>query len=193
MDKQHIIHKIYDYLMSTLAAVASVLILLDTIQSLRKWEWVLFIVIYLIFTADLITRLAKAKDKKRFLKHNYMDVIALIPIHGVFPLPFGGRGVMKMFGRDRREQMYLSLEHNVSVDCCPFFIWQTNSDDPRHSFTLGQALTAVGISFEMHLFPEGVHGLALADGNNDLDSNLPHVARWASLCAEWLEEVFNAK
>ena len=100
MDKQHIIHKIYDYLMSTLAAVASVLILLDTIQSLRKWEWVLFIVIYLIFTADLITRLAKAKDKKRFLKHNYMDVIALIPIHGVFPMPFGGKAdsVLRVIG-----------------------------------------------------------------------------------------------
>ena len=40
----------------------------------------------------------------------------------------------------------------------------------------------------MHLFPEGVHGLALADGQNDLAMDLPHVARWASLCAEWLTE-----
>ena len=87
---------------------------------------------------------------------------------------------------NKEELIYFAPEVNVTRQTPPFFIWQTNGDDPRHSFTLGQALTAVGIPFEMHLFPEGVHGLALADGNNDLASDLPHVARWASLCAEWL-------
>ena len=90
MDKHYIVHKVYDYIMIALAALASVLILLDTIQSLRKWEWILFLAIYLIFTADLVTRLAKAKNKKAFIRRNYMDVIALIPIHGVIPLPVTG-------------------------------------------------------------------------------------------------------
>ncbi len=106
-----------------------------------------------------------------------------------FPLPFGGRGVMKMFGRDRREQMYLSLEHNVSVDCCPFFIWQTNSDDPRNAFALGSALQAAGVPFELHCFPDGRHGMCLGDGENDLAMDIPHVAHWAELCAEWLRSV----
>ena len=90
------------------------------------------------------------------------------------------------FVANKRELIYFAPEVNITPETPPFFIWQTNSDDPRHSFTLGQALTAVGIPFEMHLFPEGVHGLALADGHNDLAMDLPHVARWASLCAEWL-------
>ena len=76
---------------------------------------------------------------------------------------------------------------NIKRDTPPFFIWQTNSDDPRHSFTLGQALTAMAIPFEMHLFPGGVHGLALADGNNDLFMDVPHVAQWAPLCVTWLK------
>ena len=44
----------------------------------------------------------------------------------------------------------------------------------------------MGIPFEMHLFPGGVHGLALADGNNDLYMDVPHVAQWAPLCTTWL-------
>lgn len=92
------------------------------------------------------------------------------------------------FIASKEELIYFAPEVNITPQTPPFFIWQTNSDDPRHSFTLGQALTAVGIPFEMHLSPEGVHGLALADGYNDLDMDIPHVARWAQLCAEWLRE-----
>ncbi len=91
MNKQKFIHKAYDYAFSILAVTASVLVLLDTTQSLRKWEWVLFIVIYFVFLADLTIRLAKADDKKKFLKQNYMDFIALIPIHGVLPVKITGR------------------------------------------------------------------------------------------------------
>lgn len=104
---------------------------------------------------------------------------------GFFVDPFANM-THNPFVRSKAELIYFAPEVNVTVETPPFFIWQTNSDDPRHSFTLGQALTAVGVPFEMHLFPEGVHGLALADGNNDLSMDLPHVARWAGLCAEWM-------
>ena len=106
---------------------------------------------------------------------------------GFFVDPFGDR-IMNPYVANKEELIYFAPEVNVTRATPPFFIWQTNSDDPRHSFTLGQALTAVGIPFEMHLFPEGAHGLALADGNNDLGADLPHVGRWAKLCAEWLTE-----
>ena len=104
---------------------------------------------------------------------------------GFFCDPFSDM-IRNPFVANKAELIYFAPEVNVTPETPPFFIWQTNSDDPRHSFTLGQALTAVGVPFEMHLFPEGVHGLALADGHNDLAMDLPHVARWASLCAEWL-------
>lgn len=87
---------------------------------------------------------------------------------------------------DRSEKLYLAPEKNITCDTPPFFIWQTNSDDPRNSFVLGAALTEAGVPFELHCFPDGVHGLALADGNNDLYMDIPHVAHWSGLCAEWL-------
>jgi len=91
--------------------------------------------------------------------------------------------------KDRAEKLYLAPEKNITVKTPPFFIWQTNSDDPRLSMNLAKALTEAGIMFELHCFPDGVHGMALADGNNDLDMKIPHLMHWSELCAEWLENL----
>ena len=90
---------------------------------------------------------------------------------------------------DRAEQMYLAPEKNVTEETPPFFIWQTNGDDPRRSMNLAWELTDRGIPFELHCFPEGPHGIGLADGNNDAAIHIPHVAHWSTLCAEWLESL----
>ena len=89
----------------------------------------------------------------------------------------------------RREKLYFAPEKNITCDTPPFFIWQTISDDPRNAFVLASALTDAGVPFELHCFPDGEHGLALADGANDLSLAVPHTARWAGLCAEWLRGV----
>ncbi len=89
---------------------------------------------------------------------------------------------------ERAEKLYLAPEKNITANTPPFFIWQTNSDDPRLSMKLAWELTDNGVPFELHCFPEGVHGLALADGNNDLDMKLPHLMHWSELCAEWLAQ-----
>lgn len=104
---------------------------------------------------------------------------------GMFTDPFADK-TQNPFVANKKELIFFAPEVNIRPDSPPFFIWQTNSDDPRHSFTLGQALTAMGIPFEMHLFPGGIHGLALADGDNDLSMSVPHVAQWAPLCTTWL-------
>ena len=72
----------------------------------------------------------------------------------------------------------------LSANCATVY----DCDDPRNAFATGYALTMAGVPFELHCFPEGVHGLALADGANDLSMDIPHVAHWAQLCAEWLTE-----
>ena len=107
------------------------------------------------------------------------------------PFSFGGIPKTAFQDPDRAEKLYLAPEKNITTDTPPFFIWQTIDDffgDPRHSFELGTALTEAGVPFEMHIYPEGVHGLALADGNNDLSMDLPHVATWADLCAQWMRK-----
>jgi acetyl esterase/lipase len=103
-----------------------------------------------------------------------------------FPRPFSPS---PLTAAESAEAQYLSVENNLTPETPPFFIWQTNSDDPRHSLNLAWQLQCADIPFELHCFPGGAHGLALADGNNDLDMKLPHVMHWAELCAEWLSEL----
>ncbi|WP_337098258.1 alpha/beta hydrolase [Paenibacillus sp. YIM B09110] len=90
---------------------------------------------------------------------------------------------------NRAETIYLSPDKNISAATPPFFIWQTNPDDPRFSLNLAKELTDAGVPFELHCFPDGPHGVALADGNNDMDYRLPHLMHWSELCAEWLEGI----
>ena len=117
---------------------------------------------------------------------------AVVIAYGAFAFSTYPQGFLGFFHnpfvRNREELYYFAPEANITPETPPMFIWQTNSDDPRHSMALGSALQQAGVEFEMHLFPQGVHGLALADGENDLAMDIPHVARWADLCAEWLEE-----
>lgn len=101
--------------------------------------------------------------------------------HGFMKNPF--------VDHNKAEELYLAPEKNITVQTPPFFIWQTNSDDPRFSMYLAKELADYDIPFELHCFPGGIHGLALADGNNDLDQKFPHIMHWSTLCAEWLEEL----
>ena len=76
-----------------------------------------------------------------------------------------------------------SLERLVTPDAPPFFVWHTVPDDivpVAHSYELGRALADAGTSHELHIFPEGGHGLGLAEGTPGADA-------WPRLCAAWLE------
>jgi len=86
----------------------------------------------------------------------------------------------------RKERVFLAFEKNITIDTPPFFIWQTISDDPRHGIALAKELTDYGVPFELHFFPDGHHGVGLADGNNDSNERFPHLEHWSELAGEWL-------
>lgn len=106
-----------------------------------------------------------------------------------FPAPFGTKLEGDFWGRTREEMYYLAPEKNITPNTPPFFIWQTMSDDGRHGMCLAKALQDAEVAYELHIFTDGVHGLAMADSNNDLDMSIPHVAHWGELCSEWLEKI----
>ncbi len=63
------------------------------------------------------------------------------------------------------------------------FIWHTSNDSAvnvRNSLLYGEKLRNLNIQFEMHIFPDGCHGLGLAPQS-------PHVAQWAGLLKNWLD------
>lgn len=103
-----------------------------------------------------------------------------------FPMPFGMEPEGELFGKDARERFYLAPEKHVTPETPPMFIWQTLSDDGRHGMCLAKALQDAGVSYELHIVEGGVHGLSIADGENDLAAAVPHIAHWTELCDEWL-------
>lgn len=113
---------------------------------------------------------------------------AAVICYGAFAVAsFPGRILAESpFEKGHEERVYLSAEKNITVDTPPFFIWQTISDDPRHGLTLAKELTDYGVPFELHMFPDGHHGVGLADGNNDSRECFPHLAHWSALAGEWL-------
>lgn len=106
-----------------------------------------------------------------------------------FPKPFmmpddfaGDKG-----GATMKERMYLAPEKNIKYNSPPFFIWQTLSDDGRYGMNLAKELNDAKIPYELHIFEGGVHGLGMADGENDLGMNIPHITHWGTLCDEWMQ------
>ncbi len=64
----------------------------------------------------------------------------------------------------------------------PAFLWHTSDDgavNVCNSFRYGEALRNQGIPFEMHVFPEGPHGLGVA-------KDRPNIHQWVNLLKNWL-------
>lgn len=94
----------------------------------------------------------------------------------------------------RAEHHAYSVETLVGASMPPTFVWHTLDDETvpvENTLLLLAALRRAGVPQEAHLFPHGVHGLALADYETADPANgrLPdrHVARWQALGAEWLK------
>ena len=71
----------------------------------------------------------------------------------------------------------------------PAFIWHTLEDgavNVNNSIRYLQRLKKVGVSAELHIFPNGNHGLGLAGGK---DKVFAHVAQWSELVLKWLKYI----
>ncbi len=76
-----------------------------------------------------------------------------------------------------------SAEENITENTPPAFIWHTSQDgvSVKNSLYLAAALAEKKIPFELHVYPNGRHGLSLA-------AEHPVVAGWGRECGRWLLE-----
>ena len=92
------------------------------------------------------------------------------------------------------EGKIFSLECHVKPETPPMFIWHTYSDGGvpvKNSTLLMDAYIDNGVPFEAHIFPNGPHGMALANGEtwNGAQSMYDlHVAHWIELSVEWIKK-----
>ncbi|WP_221031143.1 alpha/beta hydrolase [Actomonas aquatica] len=77
---------------------------------------------------------------------------------------------------------HYSNDLQVTADTPPTFLLHASDDDAvpvENSLRFYRALIAHGVSAEMHLYPTGGHGFALAIGKG-------HLQGWTARCADWL-------
>ena len=98
-------------------------------------------------------------------------------------------------GASAEEKELVSLEKQVGSHTPKAFIWQTctDSDVPvENSLLLAMGMRKHGISVELHIFPDGPHGLSLATaetsgGNPEFENE--HCSNWISLAGFWLNKL----
>ncbi|MDO5519282.1 MAG: alpha/beta hydrolase [bacterium] len=95
----------------------------------------------------------------------------------------------------KEQEEFYSLQNHVSKDTPPTFIWHTSKDGlilPANSLKFATALYEHEVPFEIHMFGEGGHGLALA---NDVTEVNPwdvnkNCEPWLGLAVTWLKTLF---
>ena len=101
---------------------------------------------------------------------------------------FGHSGSMvNLLGPDPPQDMRVlfSNEKQVTADTPPTFLWHTEDDagvPVENSLLFALALRRHKVSFELHVYKTGRHGLGLAPGDS-------HVGAWTQACGEWLRKL----
>lgn len=87
----------------------------------------------------------------------------------------------------------LSLEKSVTAQNPPTFLWTTNGDRdvaPENTFLYAQALRSCGVPFELHVFQDGPHGMALAENFRGVPASVAaRAGAWLGLSAAWLNDL----
>ena len=105
---------------------------------------------------------------------------------------FAHRGSFDCLLADKKDDQkmldYVSLEKRVHPAVPPTFLWHTFADElvpVENSLLFATALRQNKVPFEMHIFPDGKHGLALAtEETGDVQERCED---WIALSIKWLK------
>ncbi len=85
----------------------------------------------------------------------------------------------------------LNLDEAVTKDTPPAFLWATAEDalvPADNALRYALALDRQGISYELHIYPRGEHGLSTASGEVGVEHpDRDRVARWLSDCISYFK------
>ncbi len=87
---------------------------------------------------------------------------------------------------------WFGLDRHVDAQTPPTFLWHTAEDTcvpVENSLKMAAALSAAKVPFEMHIFPEGNHGLSVC--NIEVNSQYIYNARWMEWSIKWLNTLFD--
>lgn len=89
----------------------------------------------------------------------------------------------------------VSLEKHITKESSPIFLMHTSNDqlvNVRNSLAIASACAEQGITFELHVYPDAPHGVALANEITECSmekwSN-PAIAKWVEAADMWTENI----
>ena len=89
----------------------------------------------------------------------------------------------------------VSIDANVSKKSCPAYIVHTATDqvvNVKNSLDLARAYSEAGVAYEMHIYPEAMHGIALANEITECgidEFNNPCIAKWVENAVIWTKRI----
>ena len=116
-----------------------------------------------------------------------------------YPVITSFESVLREDYADEEKRRFLSLEYNVTKDTPSTFLWHTAPDDTvpvENSLLFFQALHALDIPAELHIYPVGSHGLGLATAETACPNGYGIQAEcesWIQLAGDWMKHLFEAK
>ena len=86
---------------------------------------------------------------------------------------------------------WFGLNEHVDAQTPPTFLWHTAEDTcvpVENSLKMATALSAAKVPFEMHILPEGQHGISVC--NREVNTPFSYNSRWVEWSIKWLNKVF---
>lgn len=110
--------------------------------------------------------------------------------HGLFQL--ANRALFGKPDPTDEELVLLSPARHVSPSTPPTFLWHTQGDGlvyVENSLLFAAQLAKHGVPFDLHVFEQGNHGLALCDETTEGEPGHvnPHAGHWVELAFSWLK------
>ncbi len=92
---------------------------------------------------------------------------------------------------DSLRYTWFGLDRHVDEQTPPAFLWHTAADDVvpvENSLKFAAALSAKKIPYELHILPEGPHGMSVC--NAEVNTPSAYNSRWVQWSIQWLAGVF---
>ncbi len=87
---------------------------------------------------------------------------------------------------------WFGLDRHVDKQTPPAFLWHTATDEAvpvENSLRFASALSAAGVPFELHIFPQGGHGMSVC--TQEVGTEDAYNGRWVAWSIAWLNRQFS--
>lgn len=94
--------------------------------------------------------------------------------------------------QDSEGYKWFGVDRHVCKQTPPVFLWHTANDQVvsvQNSIKMASALAQTDIPFELHILPDGPHGMSVC--NEAVGTKSDYNARWVEWSIEWLNKLFD--